>query len=184
VTVNAMKRVGLLLIVGLLAGAIVVQTGASAAGPVASASKKCKKKHGGKQKYKKKHKCKKKKGGSKPPTATTPTVNTSPLTISPASWNFGGFPRGFGSAPQQFTVTNSAAGATGPLSTSITGSNPGNFSKSGDACEGKSLDGGASCSLFLTCVSSGTLPATFSGSLLVSANPGGSREAALTCSQF
>jgi hypothetical protein len=182
VTVMGMKRVALLLVVGLLAGSCAVQSGADAVGPVAGVSKKCKKKHGGKKKHKK---CKKKKmGGSQPPGTTAPNQTAAALVISPPSWNFGSFPIGLGFTPQQFTVTNSAADGSGPLSTSITGANPGNFPTGGDGCAGKALDGGASCSLFVACVGSGSAPATFTADLVVSANPGGTRKAALTCSQF
>jgi hypothetical protein len=176
--VIGLKRLGLLLVVGALVSAVVVEAGAAA--PVSSASKKCKKKH-----HKKKHKkCKKKKGGTKTPTPTGPTVIGGPLSISPSSWNFGSYPVGLVTGSQQFAITNTAADGTGPLSTSIGGANPGNFSISGDSCAGKALTGGGRCSLFVSCVSSGSLPATFTGILVVSANPGGTREAALTCSQF
>ena len=176
------KRVGLLLVVGLLAGAIAIPSAASA-GPVASAAKKkCKhKQRGAKAKHKK---CRRKKGGSAPPAPNTPSANTAALGISPASFNFGSFPLGLASGSQQFTVTNSSSGASGPLSTSVTGANAGNYSKSGDTCAGFSLAGGSSCYLYLTCVGSGVLPATFNADLVVSANPGGTREAALTCQQI
>jgi hypothetical protein len=181
--VIGLKRVALLLVVALLAGAVVVQSAAGAAGPGASASKKkCKGKHGAKKKHKRK--CKKKKKGTTPPAPTTPTTNTSALTISPVSWNFGSFPIGLVTAPKQFTVTNSAASSSGPLSTSISGANPGNYSISGDGCTGKALGPGSHCSLFVSCVGSGTVPATFNANLAASANPGGTREAPLTCSQI
>jgi hypothetical protein len=176
VTVFGMKRVGLLLVVGLLAAAVATPSGASAVGPVAvAAKKKCKKhKGGGKKKHKK---CKKKKHPK--PTPSYP----SPLVISPASWDFGGFPIGLAGGSQQFTITNPTAGPIGPVSTAITGANPGSFRKAGDNCVGQSLSAGASCSLFIGCVGSGSTPATFTAALLIG-NPGGSVEAALTCRQF
>jgi hypothetical protein len=170
-----MKRVGLLLVVGLLAAAVAVPSGASAADPVAvAAKKKCKQKHGAKKKHKKK--CKKKHPKPRP-------SYPSPLVISPASWDFGGFPIGLAGGSQQFTITNPTAGPIGPVSTAITGANPENFTKSGDDCVGKSLSAGDSCSLFIGCIGSGSTPATFNADLLVG-NPGGSLEAALTCRQF
>jgi hypothetical protein len=172
-----MRRVALFLIVGLLAGAVVSESAASAAAPVASASKKkCKKhKHGGKKKHKK---CKKKKK-----TNPAPPSFVSPLVISPASWDFGAFPIGLASGAQQFTITNPTSDSIGPISTAITGANPGAFGKPGDDCVGQSLNSGASCSLFIGCVGSGSSPATFNADLLVG-SPGGSRQAALTCRQF
>jgi hypothetical protein len=170
-----MKRVALFLVVGLLAGAVLSESGASAAAPVASASKKKCKKH---QKRNHKGKCKKKK---QQPAA--PPSFISPLVISPASWDFGSFPIGLAGGSQQFTITNPTAGPIGPLSTAITGANPGSFTKSGDACVGQSLSSGSHCSLYIGCVGSGSLPATFNADLLVG-NPGGSRQSALTCRQF
>jgi hypothetical protein len=170
-----MKRAGLLLVVGAVAATLVGQSGANAAGPVAGAAKKCK---AHKQKHKK---CKKKKKQKKQP-APTPSY-PSPLVISPASWDFGGFPIGLTSGTQQFTMTNPTAGPIGPISTAITGANPGAFSKTGDSCVGQSLNAGASCSLFIGRVGSESTPATFTADLLVG-NPGGSRTAALTCRQF
>jgi hypothetical protein len=171
-----MKRAGLLLVVGTIAIACVGQSGANAAGPVAGAAKKCKKhKQGAKKKHKK---CKKKKKQPAPPPSFI-----SPLVISPAGWDFGGFPIGLASGSQQFTITNPTAGPIGPLSTAITGANPGSFTKAGDNCVGQSLNSGSSCSLYIGCVGSGSYPATFNADLLVG-NPGGSRQAALTCRQF
>jgi hypothetical protein len=169
-----MKRVALFLVVGLLAGAVLSESGASAAAPVASASKKKCKKH---QKRNHKGKCKKKKQPAAPPSFI------SPLVTSPASWDFGSFPIGLASGSQQFTITNPTADSIGPVSTAITGANPGAFSKAGDDCIGQTLSAGSSCSLFIGCVGSGSTPATFTADLLIG-NPGGSRMVALTCRQF
>jgi hypothetical protein len=182
ISVIGMPRAGLLLVVGAIAVGLVGQSGASAAGPVAVAAKKCKKhKQGSKKKHKK---CKKKKKGSQQPAPTSPATGTGPLVISPASWDFGAFPIGLAYGSQEFTVTNTSTDATGPLSTSIGGANPGAFAKPGDGCAGKSLSGGSSCSLYVGCVGSGSSPATFNADLLVSGNPGGSRQAHLSCRQF
>lgn len=163
--------------------AIAVPAGASPRGPVASAAKskkhkKCKKKpkHGGKKKSKK---CKKK----KKKTQKQPVSYPSPLVISPASWDFGNFPIGLAGGSQQFTLTNPTADSVGPISTAISGPNPGAFSKAGDNCIGQSLGPGSYCYLYIGCVGSGSTRASFNATLLVG-NPGGSREAALTCRQF
>src|SRR5689334_16566331 len=122
-----MKRAGLLVTIGVLAVACVGQSCANAAWPVAAAAKsakKCKKKHHGKKKHKK---CKKKKGSKQPTAPAPPASGSGPLSISPPGWDFGGFPIGLSTGSQQFTVSNTSAGVTGPLSTRITGPNAPNF---------------------------------------------------------
>jgi hypothetical protein len=176
------KRAGLLLVVGVIAVAFAGQSGADAAAPVASAAKKCKKhSQSGKKKHKK---CKKKKKTKKQPAPAPPATSTGPLLISPSSWDFGAFPIGLATGSQQFTITNTAADVSGPLSTSITGPNAGAFGKAGDDCDGKALSGGSSCSLYIGCVGGGSSPASFSAALAVTANPGGTRQATITCRQF
>jgi hypothetical protein len=178
-----MKRVGLLLVIGVLAGAVVAESGASAA-PLARAAKKCKK-HSAKKKHKK---CHRKKGsgrgqpGALPPAPNATTGGT--LAISPSSWNFGATPIGLPGPQQQFVVRNQGSSASGPLGVAITGPGAAAFQDLGGNCPGNALDPGSQCSVFIACVGSGTVPASFSASLSVSANPGGGREAALTCSQF
>ena len=179
-----MKRAGLLFLAGLLALTIAVPAVASYHGPAPSAAKskkqkkKCKKKKKKKGAKKKQKKCKKKK---KQP-APTPSY-PSPLVIAPASWDFGGFPIGLAGGSQQFTITNPTADVVGPISTALAGANPGAFNKTGDACIGQFLSAGSYCSLYIGCVGSGSAPASFNATLLIG-NPGGSREAALTCRQF
>ena len=182
ITVTWMKRAGLFFLAGMLALAIAVPAVASDHGAVASPAKskkhkKCKKKQGGKKKQQKK--CKKKKKKKKKSPASYP----SPLVISPANWDFGNFPVGLAGGSPQFTITNPTADTVGPVSTAISGANPGAFTKSGDLCYGQSLGPGSYCYLYIGCVGSGSAPATFNATLLIG-NPGGSREAALTCRQF
>jgi hypothetical protein len=179
-----MKRAGLFFVAGMLALAIAAPAVANEHGPVASPAKskkhkKCKKKHGGKKKQQKKCKKKKKKKKKK----KSPVSYPSPLVISPASWDFGNFPIGLAGGSQQFTITNPTADTVGPVSTALSGANPGAFTKSGDLCYGQSLGPGSYCYLYVGCVGSGSAPATFNATLLIG-NPGGSREAALTCRQF
>jgi centrosomal CEP192-like protein/ASPM-SPD-2-Hydin domain-containing protein/HYDIN/CFA65/VesB family protein/beta-propeller repeat-containing protein len=75
----------------------------------------------------------------------TPGV-TNPVTLSPASLNFGLQPVGFASAGQTITVSNSGSATLTGLSVSITGTNAGYFATTSGGC-GTSLTPGSSCTV-------------------------------------
>ncbi|HAU29759.1 MAG TPA: hypothetical protein DCW68_06610 [Rhodospirillaceae bacterium] len=74
-------------------------------------------------------------------------------------------------SPVIFTITNDGDAETGVLSVSIIG-NAGNFSKTTDICTGNTLSVGESCTI--TAVPVATENGTYSASLVVGSNPGGS----------
>jgi len=67
------------------------------------------------------------------------------LGADPTSLSFGPQPMGTPSAPLTVTISNSGPGATGTLSTSIGGTNPGQFAIVSDGCLGTSLSVGGTC---------------------------------------
>jgi hypothetical protein len=105
---------------------------AGAAGPTATAAKKCKKK---KAASAKKKKCKKTVTPAPGPPAATTT-----LSISPASFSFPDTQHGTQSDPQPFTVTNTGGAASGIPAASITETNnpipgdPPGFAVSANTC--------------------------------------------------
>lgn len=77
--------------------------------------------------------------------AVTVLLQAGALGASPTSVSFGVLPPGTSSAPQTVTASNIGPGATGTLSTSIGGTNPGQFAIVLDGCAGTSLLQGGSC---------------------------------------
>ena len=69
------------------------------------------------------------------------------LRITPAMTDFGMQRVGTTSGIQTFTVANTGMSVTGSLSTSVSGSNAGQFAVLGDSCSGSSIAPGESCSI-------------------------------------
>jgi hypothetical protein len=71
------------------------------------------------------------------------------LTIDKTEFDFGTVVVGAALAPTTFTIGNTGTGASSPLTTNITGTNPAAFTLPpiGDNCKGKSLAPGATCTI-------------------------------------
>ena len=100
------------------------------------------------------------------------------LTISPTSHDFGTHATGTASAPNTFTVTNSGGVPSGTISTSLSGTDAGQFAKPPDGCNGQALAPGASCTL--DAVFAPLSVGAKSASLQASASPGGTASASLS----
>ncbi len=100
------------------------------------------------------------------------------ITITPTAPNLGDIAVGQASAPQQFTVMNPGAVATGALTAMLSGTNASVFMLASDTCTGAPLAGGASCTVRVTATptAAGPLAAT----LQVSGTPGGSAQASIS----
>jgi len=68
------------------------------------------------------------------------------ISVNPASYNFGSVNVGSSSAPQTFTVSNMGTGNLVLGTLSLTGTNPGQFSKQNDTCSGQTLPPSSNCS--------------------------------------
>lgn len=86
-------------------------------------------------------------GGSTAASLTGTSLAPAALGISPASKAFGTWPWNGASPAQSFTVTNSGGVATGTLTASLGGANPGDFSTSSDTCTGQSLAPNGTCTV-------------------------------------
>ena len=86
-------------------------------------------------------------GGTTAATLTGVAVAPAALTISPTSEPFGTWPWNGASPPQSFTVTNVGGVATGTLTTSLGGTNPGDFATGSDLCVGQTLGPNATCTV-------------------------------------
>jgi hypothetical protein len=86
-------------------------------------------------------------GGTTAANLTGTALAPAALSISPASKAFGTWPWNGTSPAQAFTVTNTGGVATGTLTASLGGANPGDFSTSGDGCTGQTLAPLGTCSV-------------------------------------
>ncbi len=101
------------------------------------------------------------------------------LSITPSTSSFGDLTVGSVSAPATtYTVTNTGGVATGTLTTTAGGSNPGEFTKSNDLCNGQSLPANGTCT-FAVRFAPQSAGVKF-GSFVVSGNPGGAVATSVT----
>ncbi len=108
-------------------------------------------------------------GGGSPQLVTLSGTGTI-LGISPLSWNYGTVTVG-SSVSKAFTLTNDGTVSISFTAFSITGTNPGDFSITGNTC-GSSLAAAVSCSVTVTFKPTAT--GTRKGNLSISDNAGGS----------
>jgi hypothetical protein len=100
------------------------------------------------------------------------------LAIAPSPHGFGTHATGTTSPARTFTVTNTGESPAGAITTSLTGADPGQFTKSADNCNGQVLAPGASCT-----VDGAFAPAALgakSAGLQATAGPGGSATATVS----
>ena len=100
------------------------------------------------------------------------------LSISPSPHGFGNQVINTTSGAQTFTVTNNGGVPSGTIATSVAGTDPGQFTKSADNCNGQTLAPGGSCTVKTAFAP--TSSGAKSASLDASATPGGTAGAALT----
>jgi hypothetical protein len=72
------------------------------------------------------------------------------VSLSPASLNFGNQPKNTTSAPLTETVTNTGTATLTISSASLTGTNPGDFAKTGDTCTGANVAPSGTCTITVT----------------------------------
>lgn len=98
------------------------------------------------------------------------------LVLSPSSHQFGTVTVGASSGAQSFTVTNTGAGPSGPVSVAVGGTNAGDFVENTTTC-GAGLAAGSSCTVgvLFTPAAEGALSATLSAT----ATPGGTVSSSL-----
>jgi len=104
-------------------------------------------------------------------------VGFDPLSVNPSFHDFGAVDLSATSAPFLFTVSNTGGVATGALTLALTGSNPGDFTISTNACSA-ALAPGATCTFALQ--ARPTQTGARSATLVLTANPGGSLLVPLT----
>ena len=102
------------------------------------------------------------------------------LVIAPSAHAFANTNVGQTSAARQFTITNTAGTATGPLSTTVGGSQASQFQiiAGSDGCSGIALAAGAQCTISLAFLP--TVGGVAHASLTVAGAPGGSVTAGLS----
>jgi hypothetical protein len=88
------------------------------------------------------------------------------ISISPGTKDFGSVAVGATSASTVFTVSNGGQSPTAALTLALTGQNAAQFALGSDACTGKTLAGGASCTVAVTFAptAAGTAMATLTAS--------------------
>ena len=110
------------------------------------------------------------------PTALAAPARPAKLSLSPALHGYGSVVVGQNSASQSFAVTNTGQSTSGPISVTVTGTNPADFVIDANSCTGTLAVGDAcSVSVHFTPTAAGSRKA----SLSISANPGGTVNAAL-----
>ncbi len=153
-------RIGLTMIVALLAGAIVAPAVATSAGPAASHGRKCKRKHG----VRGRRNCRLR----------------ARITIAPPFHDFGTSGR-IDSAPTDFVISNAGRRPSGIPAASISGSGSRYFQINATTCASP-LTAGATCTLTVQSVHNDG--ATGWAELSVSAAPGGSASVPLIVNLF
>jgi RHS repeat-associated protein len=108
-------------------------------------------------------------------TVTPGLLAAAQLSIAPTSADFGSVPVGGSSAATTFTVTNTGSLATGAVAAAVNGAQ---FELAFNGCAGVVLAPGASCTLKVDYAPTAAGPAT--GTVQVSASPGGSSSATVT----
>ncbi len=121
-------------------------------------------------------------GGNASATLTGTVLNPAQLTITPTSYDFGGFLPPASSAPVAFTVSNAAGNATTSAiaAATVSGTDASLFTIGTDNCAGTSLAGGTSCTISVTFNTASATAGAKRASLGVSATTGGGASAALS----
>ena len=117
-------------------------------------------------------------GGSGTATLNGTGATPADLEISPNPHGFGTHATATTSAAQTFTVTNTGGVPSGTIATSLAGTDPGQFTKSADNCNGQTLGPGQNCTVNAAFAPSAT--GAKAASLDASATPGGTASAALS----
>ena len=117
-------------------------------------------------------------GGSATATLNGTGATPADLEISPTPHDFGTHATATTSAAQTFTVTNTGGVPSGTIATSLAGTDPGQFTKSADNCNGQTLGPGQNCTVNAAFAPSAT--GAKAASLDASATPGGTASAALS----
>ena len=117
-------------------------------------------------------------GGTATANLTGTGATPANLTISPSPHDFGNVVNNTTSPTQTFTVTNNGGVPSGTIATLVAGTDPAQFTKSADNCNGQTLAPGASCTV--NAAFAPTSSGAKSASLDASAAPGGTAGAALT----
>ena len=119
-------------------------------------------------------------GGSVATTLGGIGIPAGQLSISPSAHAFANTNLGQSAAAQLFTITNNGAAATGSLSTTLGGSQVGEFQiiAGSDGCSGTSLAAGAQCTISVTFLP--TIGGVAHASITIAAAPGGSVTAGLS----
>jgi len=115
-------------------------------------------------------------GGTASATLKGTGIAPGALTIMPTSSSFGSLAPGATSAPVTFTVSNTGQATSGVLAASIVGST--DFQITTNGCDGKSLPAAGTCTVVVTFTPAAA--GSRSGTLRVTASPGGTASAALT----
>jgi hypothetical protein len=111
--------------------------------------------------------------------ALSGTVTQANLAISPTNHPFGTFVLPNSSSVQTFTVTNNGGAPSGTISTSLTGTNSNQFTKSADNCDGQTLGSGQSCTMGAAFTPNAGGGAKIAA-LEATASPGGTASASLS----
>lgn len=114
---------------------------------------------------------------SSPVSPPTEVLAPAHLQIT-AGHNFGTHATGTVTGPHTFTVTNHGGVTSGPIATSVTGADAGQFTTAADNCLGTALAPGASCTVGARFAPSST--GAKSASIHASGTPGGTAAAALS----
>jgi hypothetical protein len=100
-------------------------------------------------------------------------VKQAALKSSPTSHDFGTIMQGQPSGAETFTITNGGNVTTGPINVSLTGNDPGEFQLGADTCAGKTLAGGAMCTIQVTFAPDTNASGGVRATLQIDATPGG-----------
>ena len=118
-------------------------------------------------------------GGTITSTLDGVAVPVGNILINPSSNAFADTVVGATSAASAtFTVSNGGGTATGPLTVSVSGSNPNDFVKSADTCNGTAVAAAATCTVTVSFKPSSA--GAKAASIIVAGTPGGSVTAAVT----
>ncbi len=117
-------------------------------------------------------------GGTATATLNGTGATPADLQITPNPHGFGTHATATTSAAQTFTVTNTGGVPSGTIATSLAGTDPGQFTKSADNCNGQTLGPGQNCTVNAAFAPSAT--GAKAASLDASATPGGTASAALS----
>lgn len=101
------------------------------------------------------------------------TPDPAMLVVSPTTEDWGAVVSGGMSGRTTFTVTNDGDSPSGPVSITLGGDHPDQFTIENLGCNGQALSGGATCDFDIRFTPTSVSPATKSATLDVSASPGG-----------